>query len=657
MIAIRSGNRRAAVRLAAGALVAVCIGAVAPAPKAQAAGHTPRVALAGTRPAWAVPGAATGQADPQARVSARLFLADRHPAALAAYARAVASPGDRLYHHYLTPAEFGARFGPSHDEVRRVTAWLTGAGLRVHKLTRKSLAVHGTLAQAARAFGTSFQRYTVHGRVYRAPTSTVTTPATVASDVLGVTGLDNGPGRKAASTETADTSPTKIIPSPCSDYWGSSFATDLPPINTGHSGPREPCGYSPGQLRGAYGVSHSRLTGKGVTVAILGAYDTPTMRADLDHYSRDYGLPVTRDGQYSTVLPDSFTAGDLCNSSGWNQEQAMDVEAVHTMATAAHIRYVAAASCLQPDLIAALEKVVDHRLADIVAGNYFWLFRSSYGDLPAGVVDTFRQLFIQAAVEGIGMYFPTGDCSDLNPARELLTCVAPLGSTQTQTEYPAADPWVTAVGGTTIAIGAHSRYRFETAEGTTLAHELPDGSGWETPSVYQVWAGGGGVSPFRQPFYQHWVVPSRLAVSNGSRMRVIPDVAMAADPFASGRSGLTEPVSGGQTAYVDTPAYGTGYATALFAGVQADAQQARHGIPIGFANPALYARSRAGVFHDVTDRPLSPDLPVQMVVHNVAEDAYAVADLGNDGSLHATRGYDDATGLGSPRRGYLRSYR
>lgn len=654
MLAIRSGGRHAALRLAAGALVAMGVCAAVPPLAARAVEGTPRVALAGTRPGWAIPSAARGPADPQAQISARLFLADRHRAALTAYARAVASPGSRLYHHYLTPAEFGTRFWPSPDEVRAVTGWLTGAGLRARELTPDSLAVDGTLAEATRALGTSFQRYAVRGRVYRAPAANVTVPAAVASDVLAVTGLANGPGQEAAP---ADTSSTRVSPSPCASYWGASLATALPPVDTGHPGTWEPCGYAPGQLRGAYGVAPSGLTGHGVTIAILGAYNAPTMLADANHYSRDYGLPPLLPGQYSTVLPDAFTNGDICEPPGWNQEQAMDVEAVHTMATAARIRYVAAASCTQPDLIAALENVVDHRLADIVDGTYFWPFYSTFGNLSAGVIDAFEQLFIQGAVEGIGMYFPTGDCSDLNPASQYLTCVAPTGSSQAQTEFPAADPWVTAVGGTSIGIGAGSRYRFETGEGTTLAHELPDGSGWVTPSVYQVYGGGGGVSPFPQPFYQDRVVPSQLAaIAGGQPMRVLPDMAMDADPFTSGRSGFTTPVSATQNTYVDTNAYGTAFATSLFAGVQADAQQAQHGIPIGFANPALYARSWAGVFHDVTDRPFGPDLAPQMVVHNVTENAYAAGTLGDDDGLHAAQGYDDATGLGSPGLAYLRSY-
>jgi subtilase family serine protease len=655
MSAITTGGRGMDRRLAAAVTLAVaCACAALPPLAARAEVTTPRVALAGTLPGWAVSSAAVGPADPQAPIDARLYLADRDQAALTAYAQAVASPGSGLYHRYLTPAQFATRFSPGGTELSAVTSWLDAAGLRTRELTPDSLAVDGTLAAATRAFGTSFKRYAVKGRIYQAPAAEATAPAAVVSDVLAVTGLDNGPGQQAA--QSAATSPIQVSPSPCAAYWGASLATSLPPVDNG-PGTWEPCGYTPSQLRGAYGVAASGLTGRGVTVAIVGAYNAPTMVADANRYSRYYGLPALRHGQYSTALAPAFTNSAICESSSWNEEQAMDVEAVHTMAAGARILYVAAASCLQPDLIAALEKIVDYRLADIVDATWFWPFYSTYGNLQPSVVAAFQQIFIRGAVEGIGFYFAAGDCSDLNPANQDLTCVPATGSTRTQTEFPAADPWVTAVGGTSLAVGAHSGYLFETSDGTTLAHELPDGKGWVTPSVYQVIGGGGGVSPFPQPPYQRGVVPSLLATSAGGRpMRVVPDVAMDADYFTSGRFGFTTAVSATQTAYVDSQAAGTGFATSLFAGVQADAQQAQGGTPIGFANPALYARSQADAFHHIIDRPFGPAMPPQLVVHNVTENAYAVGTLGN-GALHATGGYSDATGLGSPGPVYLNSYR
>ncbi|MGW2179947.1 protease pro-enzyme activation domain-containing protein [Streptomyces sp. NPDC001732] len=109
---------------------------------------------------------------------------------------------------------------------------------------------------------------------------------------------------------------------------------------------------------------------------------------------------------------------------------------------------------------------------------------------------------------------------------------------------------------------------------------------------------------------------------------------------------------------------GTSLAAPVVAGVQALAQQARHGLPIGFANPAIYARYGSKVYHDVTDHPLGPnrDLAVARVDFANGVDAAdglltSVRSLGKDASLKAVGGYDDVTGVGTPAAGYVGSYR
>ena len=645
---------------------------------ANAATHgAQRHTLAGTKPGWATAAADREAADAQTTLSARVYLAGRDRDGLAAYARAVADPASPHYRHYLSPAAARARFGSTVDQVRAVTSWLGSAGLRTRAVNDDSIDVTGTVAAAAKAFGTGFDRYAVGGRTYRAPARDASVPARLAPDVLAVTGLDERPAIVRPTTAamagqdtvqptvareraTTNDDTIRILPDPCSTHWGEKMATALPPVNGG-PGPWEPCGYTPGQIRGAYGVDRSGLSGRGVTVAVVGAYDSPTMRTDASHYATDYGLPQFTPGQYIEDLPPAFTHTDgTCGpTSQWSAQQSINVDAIHTMAPAARIRYVASASCQVEDLIVALRKVVDQRSADLVAATWYWPFASAYGDLTSSIIQPFTRTFQLGAVEGIGFYFSTGDCADLDPANENLICEPATGSTRKQTEYPASDPWVTAVGGTSIAIGSHSDYLFETGEGTTLGHELPDASGWVTPSVYQVMGGGGGVSDyFDQPFYQRQAVPAKLAAgASGGPRRVVPDVAMVADYFTSGRYGQTLTLPDGESAYVDAAASGTGLATSLFVGVQADAQEAQHGIPLGFANPAIYRRARLGLFHDVVDRPFGADKPPTIIVHNTEEDANAAGTLGHDSGLVATRGFDDVTGLGSPTLGYLRSYR
>src|SRR6202023_4004878 len=120
------------------------------------------------------------------------------------------------------------------------------------------------------------------------------------------------------------------------------------------------CGYTPRQIRGAYGVSKSGKTGKGVTVAIVDAYASPTMLSDANQYAKVTGDKPFAAGQYTQDLASVFTntAPDQCDAAGWYGEQTLDVEAVHGMAPGAHILYVGASDCLDSSLVQALNYVV-----------------------------------------------------------------------------------------------------------------------------------------------------------------------------------------------------------------------------------------------------------------------------------------------------------
>jgi subtilase family serine protease len=109
---------------------------------------------------------------------------------------------------------------------------------------------------------------------------------------------------------------------------------------------------------------------------------------------------------------------------------------------------------------------------------------------------------------------------------------------------------------------------------------------------------------------------------------------------------------------------GTSVACPTFAGIEADAQQAA-GSPLGFANPAIYQRYGTTAFHDVTDNPLGTGHLAEVrtnFVHPSRDKGATVTylrTLGIDGegasSLPAVKGYDDATGVGSPNQ-YIESF-
>ncbi len=198
-------------------------------------------------------------------------------------------------------------------------------------------------------------------------------------------------------------------------------------------------------------------------------------------------------------------------------EETLDVEAVHAVAPDASITYVGAASCFDNDLLDSLNKVVDNHLADIVSNSWGDIEANQTPDLAAAYDQTFQF----GAVEGIGFYFSSGDNGDE---------VANTGTKQVDT--PANSAWVTAVGGTSLAVGKGDKYQFETGWGTEKAALAADGKSWTGfPGAFTSGAGGGTSKTVAQPFYQKGVVPGALAKANGTTaMRTVPDIAAVADP-------------------------------------------------------------------------------------------------------------------------------
>ena len=111
---------------------------------------------------------------------------------------------------------------------------------------------------------------------------------------------------------------------------------------------------------------------------------------------------------------------------GWYGEETLDVEAVHGMAPEANIVFVGPANANQ-DLDAAINHVVDRKLAQIVSNSYGF----SSEQLPQGFIKPFEDTLIQAAIQGIGIYFSSGDNSDESQTRRLrdrrLAGVEPVG--------------------------------------------------------------------------------------------------------------------------------------------------------------------------------------------------------------------------------------
>jgi subtilase family serine protease len=597
-----------------------------------------RTTYGGSKPAWATASRSVGATSAAAAVTFNVVLPLRNAAAANALAMDVTNPKSPNYGHYLTSAQFNARYAPTAASVTRLTTYLRASGFSVGKAVQGNrwVTVTGTVRQINAAFGTTLRNYSYKGYVLRAPANALSVPSSVAGLIAGFVGVTNdGALRKPAiASATSNGAIDKLVgPSDaqppranCSAYW-DQFEQVAPLAYGRTSFPTPNCGYSPAQLRTAYGmqpsVNHGN-NGQGVTVAIIDAYASTTMLQDANDYADLQGEPEFTAGQYTETVLLPQTLQDLCGPDGWNVEESLDVEAVHGLAPGANVHYVGATNC-DTGIDDAINYVIQNHVANIVSNSYGFFGEDGLGN----EVTTEHSLYLQAALQGIGFYFSSGDSGD-NVAS---------GAPHPEPDYPSSDTLVTAVGGTDLAVTPSNGYLFETSWGDDL-----DSVNFATsPSSYLepvpghfLFGGGGGVSAlFTQPFYQKLAVPPSLAKLNGgAAMRVVPDIAAVGDP----ETGFTIDFRGSLLIIG-----GTSLSCPVIAGIQALASQGRL-FPIGFANPLLYLLGLAGfAFHDVK----APASTVAMVTQS----GRSLLTLGQDSSLTATKGYDDTTGLGTPNGG------
>jgi len=604
-----------------------------------------RTTLPGSAPSWANSKNYVGNADPNADIGFRLYLGWNNPSAVEAIAQAVSDPHNPSYGQYLTPAQFRQQFAPPQAQVGAVQSWLRNQGFTVEYTPTNNhyVSAEGTVAQAEAAFGAGFGMYNVQNLTVRSPSSDVSIPSSLAGIVSGVIGLDDSAQFVFTNHTTGDAPPPAAFVSaqPCSTYWGQQQAVGFTNPYGAGALPYAPCGYTPAQVKGAYGISG--YDGSGQTVAIIDAYAAPTIVQDVSQWSTNRGLPTFHANQFTQVVaPGTYhhpERGLKQNPQVWYGEETLDVEAVHGMAPAADVVYVGAPNNFQ-DLDAALNHVVDRRLAQIVTNSYGF----NTEDLPPGYIKPYEDIILQGVTEGIGIYFSSGDNSDESLVEGFRT-----------TDWPASSPFVTAVGGTSLAVGASNNYLFETGWGTTTSSWT--GTTWSpTPPGPWLYGAGGGVSSiFAEPSYQVGVVPGSVFTAQGRTGRAVPDIAAFADPNTGYLIGETQTFPDGTVKYSEYRIGGTSLSSPIMAGIMALADQAA-GHPHGFANPLFYSLAGSTAFTDI----VSPASTVAVVRTNYVNGvdasaglAYRLRTMNQTLSLQTTPGYDDVTGLGTPTSSFL----
>jgi subtilase family serine protease len=640
------GRRR--VLLAGAAVLATAILA-GPATASAPSRHL----IAGSAPRWVSHAKAVSATPKRQQVAFGVLLHMRNQGGAVRTLQAVSEPASAAYGRWLTNAQFNARYAPAHSRVVAVQRWLRAQGFAVTKTFRSGMYVEasGTAARVERTFGTSLHEYHYRGATLRSNATPLSlpaaTPAAVTGAVAGIIGIDQGSALKQpAATEPGPPPGARYGVQPCSRYYGQKTANDKPRAY-GHHQPYVICGYGPQQYQAAYGesglIAHG-IDGRGTTVAITDAYAAPTILKDAQIYNRVHHQPKFRHGQFRQIIPgpNGFDQVNLCGAQGWYGEETLDVEAVHAMAPGAKVVFVGASDCLS-GLDNAWAATIDNHVADVIT-NSWTDGTDDIALLGQAYVDFYNQFSLEAALTGITVNFSSGDDGDHTAGGTDLSAKT--------VEFPADVPFVTGVGGTSVLIGRHGQwlneYGWQTAYST-----LTDGAWDPTPPGDYNSGGGGGTSQlYAQPFYQVGKVPASISKFYGSTpMRAVPDISMPGDPNTGFEVGETQVFPHG-TFWDQYRIGGTSLSSPLLAGVVAVANQRAHH-KLGFINPLYYHLLGTRALHDI----VAPHSPVAQARTDFANFLNAAQgklfrlqtiDV-QSSTLHDTRGYDDETGVGTPR--------
>ena len=403
-------------------VAAVAAGSLVSAGLAQAAPQ-PLIAVPGS----ASPGATAHRdsavaADQQVTVGVSLKLRDA--AGLAAFDAAVSTPGNAEYGHYLTAAQFAARYSPTQSQVDQVKQYLAAQGLKVTGVSgnRQVVDASGTASQVGSAFHTTLSNYTSGSKHYRTNDSAVALPSAVSGLVEGVSGLD-----------------TRAVAHP--QLVRSKVAT---PAAT-------PSGYGPTQYDGAYRFNNIGEDGTGITVA-LWEFDGYTA-SDLTTYNSQYGLS----GPAATTV--SVDGANYNSSPGDGQgEVELDSDIVRGVAPKASQLVYEAPNSNQGQIDMA-NLIVSQDKAQVISISW----GGCEAEQGTSEMTSTDNALSQAVSEGMTVYSASGDNGS-----------ADCQSGATGVDYPASSPYVSGAGGTTLGVS-----------GTTWSSEKAwSGSGGGVSTVY-----------------------------------------------------------------------------------------------------------------------------------------------------------------------------
>jgi subtilase family serine protease len=507
------------------------------------------------------------------RIRLAIALRPRDLSGLVDLVEGLYDPADPRFHQFLTSAEFRERFAPTDEDVAAVAKYFGEHGLKVSGVSGGNLLlnVEGNAAMVEETFRVELHDYAgPDGRRAYEPNAEPLVQDEAAERVTAVIGLSSSPKFRPHLRELKALDARALVSNASiNDYM------------------------TPSKLRAAYNVDAVPKTGSGETLALfeLDGY----LASDVTAYATQFGLTVP---PLQNVYVSDGVSTPTGTAGAGTTEVILDIEVA--MATAPGLSKI-----MVYEGVNSAQGVLN-TYAAIANDNLAKEVSTSWGLAEANTSPSFRSsentIFLQMASQGQSLFAASGD----NGAYD--------NGTSLSVDDPASQPYVTAVGGTTLSANTSGAYIAEASWGTTSNRT----------------GGGGGVSSvWTQPSYQAGLATTANQACPYSwsctTMRMVPDVSLDANPSTGYPIYVTVPGHAGGWTIVG----GTSAAAPIWAAFMAIVNQGRVASAlsrVGFANNALYkiAQSNlyANAFHDVAD--FSTNLYYQAVT-----------------------GYDLTTGLGS----------
>jgi subtilase family serine protease len=597
----------------------------------------------------------------------------------------VYNPKSPLYRHYIAPSRFKQLFAPGDDQVQQVTSFLQSNGCIVTNAASNNLLVDAScsVTQAEKTFGVQINIYKKGKNTFYANNSPLKIPMKLKNVITSVSGLDSSaklhPLYREGSKRVANT-PTGYGPS------ALSMAYDFAPLyNQGILGDNQSIalleldGFQQSDINTYYQTYNLNTLSSSVTTtstatptatstpattptptatAAATATSTPatTPTAAATATSTPATTPTATSTPATTPTPTATSTATTTSSSGtlavpnittikvksatgvpgqYAAEPTLDLEALLGLAPHANALVYEGVDASTSSFNDVLSQIVNDNKVQVVSIS--WEAECESNAALGNEWQTVDNMLKQGAAQGMSFFAASGDAGAYD-----------CQDTNLQVGVPASDPYVTAVGGTTLTVNADNTYQSEIGWSDiydNLHGEMGTGSGGGISSYWTMpgWQHGSGV-------INSYSSAKPCNAGSGKYCRQVPDVSANAD------EGDVNPATGDAVycTVCDSAGWQTVGGTSAAAPVWAAAAllinqylQSQGAPPLGLANPALYSLFNSQLtytpFHDITLGTTNP-----LAAFSGFSILNPLIDKSKLANYLAGAGYDLVTGMGSP---------